>query len=202
MARGSRRSDGKAPATPHGYWVKEGYLPEAVEVPDLEIPPTEITADLSQEAARIWSPSASPPPTRAPFKARVEIDATLTEEDSIVAGFVESDLADGTLEDTQIDPELGRAFRRRGRKKRRLAEPWAIPSGGMSRSLRRRPITRPPGTPPPVEPRSVPSRSALREDGPPDRFRPAPRALRPEHAPPTRPPCCRSSPCRSSWSTR
>ena len=176
----------------HRYWVKPGSLPEAVDVPDvvLQTHVPELAHELSEEAARVLSdkqlpelaawrtaqqvPPSPERPVQRGFRTRVEIEATLTEEDSIVAGFDDPLVQDalgehGPTEDTVLD-RGGRSGRR---KKRPLAQPWSIGPYNA------------PGT-------NSASRPERLKAAPPERFTPARRPKHPARkAMPNQPPAAR-----------
>ena len=166
MARSG--SDDPSPPTHPGVWVKPGYLPEAVEVSGLMMP-EELTADLADEASRVLalvrrtrrdgdsheSTDDPPPPAPAlqPTFARVEIDNTLSDEDSIVAGFADFDAVETTAERTHVDRELVRSVRRERRERRKRAQQEATS----------RPSPPPSSPPPQDEPRFVQRRRPTTE---------------------------------------
>ena len=118
-----------------GYWIKPGFVPESIDVGDLALPRTEISHDVADAAAQALS--AGLIRQAGPIRAVVEIGTTLTDEDSIVMGFeptshavppTADDSHVAATERTTVDPSLGRAMRRRARRKRASLQLQAIPA--------------------------------------------------------------------------
>ncbi len=147
-----------------GYWVKEGYLPEAVEIPDIVIPSAEVSQALAVRLS--GQPERPPPPAAQPLRAEIEIEQTLGDEDSIFAPRAEIAHTEAT-ELRQGVPELPREPPLRD-------APRAAPPERRRRRRERAAAASFDSAKQPPRPSSPASA---------DRFAPAPRAQRPTHLP-------------------
>lgn len=122
-----------------GYWVKPGYLPEAIDISEIDTPESEISSELTRIARTAIVHRSI---LNQPGRPSVEIpDRTFADEDSIVAGFgerpfserpteIEAPPAEDTQERTRVDPGLAAAIRKAARRRRTsdLRAPTPLPT--------------------------------------------------------------------------